>query len=439
MENNNLEKTLGFSAALATVIGGLIGSGVFFKPQAIYTATGGAPGLGLLGWLLAGIITICAGLTAAEIAVVIPKTGGMMMYIKEIYGDRIGFLSGWVQSVLYYPGIIAALGVVFADQFSVIAGTTALKLPVALVVILLLAFLNTLGTKSSGFIQNISTLFKVAVLAILIVLGFILGKGNNPIASPMVAEGISPVSAFGQILLAIFFAFDGWISVTALAGEMKDPGRDLPKAIIGGISIVAAIYLIINVSYLWVLPSSTLANSVSPAGDVATAILGPIGGKLIGVGIMISVFGATNAYIFTGPRVLYALAHDGHLPFGDFFGKVNKNSVPGNAIWAMSILSCIYALSGQFNLLTDFAVFAIWLFIVLTFIGVFILRRKAPDIERSYKVPLYPVVPVIALLAGLFVLINQIFTNTPLAAASIIITLIGLPIYEAMRKKHHEI
>lgn len=436
MENKQLEKTLGFSAAFATVIGGVIGSGVFFKPQAIYTATGGAPGLGLLGWVVAGVITICAGLTAAELAVVIPKTGGMMMYIKEIYGDRIGFLSGWVQSVLYYPGMIAALGVVFADQFSVIAGTTAFKLPVALVVIFAIAFLNTLGTKSSGFIQNISTIFKIAVLAILIVLGFVLGKGNNAIVSPIVGEGINPVSALGQILLAMFFAFDGWISVTALAGEMKNPGKDLPKAIIGGISMVAAIYLIINVSYLWVLPSDVLANSVSPAGDVATAILGPVGGKLIGVGIMISVFGATNAYQFTGSRVLFALAQDGHLPFGDKISKVNKNSVPGNALWIMAIISAIYALSGQFNLLTDFAIFAVWLFISLTFVGVFILRKKAPNVERSYRVPLYPIVPALATLSGLFVLLNQVFTNTMLAAVSILITLVGVPIFEAMKKKN---
>lgn len=435
MENNSLERNLGFTAALSTLIGGVIGSGVFFKPQVIFTATGGAPGLGILGWIVAGIITIAAGLTVAELAVVIPKTGGMMTYIQEIYGKKIGFISGWVQSVLFFPGIIAALAVIFADQFVVLSGMSALKIPVALFTIAILSYLNSLGSKSGSGIQIVSTVCKVLVLVAVIILGFVLGKGGNSIMSPMVAEGVSPVSSMGKILIAIFFAFDGWINVTALAGEMKDPGKDLPRAIVGGISIVAAIYLIINVSYLWVVPADVLASSVSPATTVANTMLGPIGGTVIGIGIMISVFGAVNAYIFTGSRVLFALAQDTHLPKGKFFSQVNKNSVPGKSILGTCVISCIYALSGQFNLLTDFAVFAIWIFIVLSFFGVIILRSRMPHLERSYKVPLYPITPIIAILGGSFVLFNQLFTSTLLAVGGIVIMLIGLPIYLVMDKK----
>ncbi|WAW14968.1 APC family permease [Peptostreptococcus equinus] len=435
MESNKLEKNLGLTAALSTLIGGVIGSGVFFKPQAIYTATGGAPGLGMLGWVLAAIITICAGLTIAELASVIPKTGGMMMYIKEIYGDKVGFVSGWVQSVLFFPGMIAALGVVFADQFVVLSGISYLKLPVAIFTILILVFLNSLGSKSGSLIQNISTICKVLVLVAFIIVGFALGKGNNPITSPMIAEGVNPVSSIGKILMAIFFAFDGWINVTALAGEMKNPGRDLPKAILGGISIVAAIYLLINVSFLWVLPASELANSVSPGSAVALKILGPVGANIIGVGIMISVFGATNAYIFTGSRVLFALGQDKHTPKSEMISKINKSGAPGNSLIILGVISSLYALSGQFNMLTDFAVFSIWIFIVLSFIGVIILRKRKPDIERAYKVPLYPIVPILAIASGLFVLINQLFTSTLLAVGGIVIMLLGLPIYMLMDKK----
>jgi len=435
MENNSLKKNLGFSAALSTLIGGVIGSGVFFKPQVIFTATGGAPGLGIWGWIVAGIITIAAGLTVAELAVVIPKTGGMMIYMKDIYGDKVGFISGWVQSVLFFPGIIAALAVIFADQFVVLSGMNSLKIPVALFTIAILSYLNSLGSKSGSGIQIISTLCKIAVLAVVIVLGFALGKGGNPVMSPLVAEGVSPVSSMGKILIAIFFAFDGWINVTALAGEMKDPGKDLPRAIVGGLSIVAAIYLIINVSYLWVVPADVLANSVSPATTVANTILGPVGGTIIGIGIMISVFGAVNAYIFTGSRVLYALAQDSHLPKGAFLSQVNKNNVPGKSLLGTCIISCIYALSGQFNLLTDFAVFAIWIFIVLSFFGVIILRKRKPELERSYRVPLYPITPIIAIIGGSFVLFNQLFTSTLLAVGGIVIMLIGLPIYIIMDKK----
>lgn len=435
MQTNQLQKTLGLSAALSTVVGGVIGSGVFFKPQAIYTATGGAPGLAILSWIVAGLITIAAGLTVAELAAAIPKTGGMMIYIKEIYGEKIGFLAGWVQSVLFLPGIIAALAVIFADQFTLMSGMSFLKLPIALFVIVVLTYLNTLGTRSGGIIQNLSTICKVAVLVTLIVLGFLLGEGNNPILSPLVASDVNPVSAFGQVLLAIFFAFDGWINVTALAGEIKDPSKNLPKAIIGGLSIVAAIYLIINISYLWVVPASELASSVSPASTVAIKLLGPIGGKVIGVGIMISVFGACNAYVFAGSRVIFALSQTDHFPMGKWISKVNNNNTPRNALITISALSCIYALSGQFNFLTDLAIFSIWIFIVLCFFGVMKLRKEQPHIERQYKVPLYPFIPILAISSGVFVLVNQIITNTPLAAGSIAIMLIGLPIFNYMSKK----
>lgn len=435
MENNQLQKNLGLGAALSTLIGGVIGSGVFFKPQAIYTATGGAPGLGMLGWIVAALITIAAGLTVAELAVVIPKTGGMMMYIEEVYGKKIGFLSGWVQALLFYPGMIAALAVIFSEQFAVLSGMAALKVPLAIVLILLVAFLNSMGSKSGSIIQNISTICKLAVLVGLIILGFVLGEGNNTVITPMTGEGVNVASAFGQILLAIFFAFDGWMNVTALAGEMKNPGKDLPRAIVGGISVVAAVYLIINVSYLWVAPASELANSVSPASLVATRILGPAGAKVIGVGIMVSVFGATNAYLFTGSRVLYALAQSKHLPLSEKIGSLNKNQSPAFALLVLSLIAAVYALSGQFNLLTDLAMFSVWIFIVLSFLAVIKLRKTQPNLERSYKVPLYPIIPLVAIASGLFVLGSQLFNAPLLACGSIAIMLLGLPVYSIYEKK----
>ena len=420
MENNQLQKNLGLGAALSTLIGGVIGAGVFFKPQAIYTATGGAPGLGMLGWVVAALITIAAGLTVAELAVVIPKTGGMMMYIEEVYGKKIGFLSGWVQALLFYPGMIAALAVIFSEQFAVLSGMAALKVPLAIVLILLVAFLNSMGSKSGSIIQNISTICKLAVLVGLIILGFVLGEGNNTVITPMAGEGVNVASAFGQILLAIFFAFDGWMNVTALAGEMKNPGKDLPKAIVGGISVV---------------PASELANSVSPASLVATRILGPAGAKVIGIGMMVSVFGATNAYLFTGSRVLYALAQSKHLPLSEKIGSLNKSQSPAFALLVLSLIAAVYALSGQFNLLTDLALFSVWIFIVLSFLAVIKLRKTQPNLVRSYKVPLYPIIPLVAIASGLFVLGSQLFNAPLLACGSIAIMLLGLPVYSIYEKK----
>ena len=441
MENKQLQKNLGIAAALSTVVGMVIGGGVFFKPQAVYTLTGGAPGLGILAWIIAGIMTITAGLTAAEVSAAIPKTGGMMVYIEEIYGKKLGFLTGWMQTVLFFPATAAAIAVMFGQQAALLLNNSSLVMPMSIGVILLIGILNTFGSKTSGAIQTVSTVCKLIPLGLIIVFGFIKGSGDNPIMNPLVAEGIRPMGIIGQLLVAILFAYDGWINVGALAGEMKNPGKDLPKAIIGGLSIVMAINVVINLAYLWVLPASELAQYASPASIVAEKIFGPVGGKLINVGILVSVFGCLNGYLLTGPRIPYTLANQKLLPAT--FGKLNKNGVPANATLFMVVLSVIYALSGQFNLLSDLSMFAIWAFYTLTFIGVIKLRKTQPDLERPYKVPFYPVIPIISICSGLFVVIDQLFLagmkSSMISLGGVIVTLIGLPVYAVMTKKNSEL
>ena len=441
MENKQLQKNLGIAAALSTVVGMVIGGGVFLKPQAVYTLTGGAPGLGILAWIIAGIMTITAGLTAAEVSAAIPKTGGMMVYIEEIYGKKLGFLTGWMQTVLFFPATAAAIAVMFGQQAALLLNNSSLVMPMTIGVILLIGILNTFGSKTSGAIQTVSTVCKLIPLGLIIVFGFIKGSGDNPIMNPLVAEGIRPMGVIGQLLVAILFAYDGWINVGALAGEMKNPGKDLPKAIIGGLSIVMAINVVINLAYLWVLPASELAQYASPASIVAEKIFGPVGGKLINVGILVSVFGCLNGYLLTGPRIPYTLANQKLLPAT--FGKLNKNGVPANATLFMVVLSVIYALSGQFNLLSDLSMFAIWAFYTLTFIGVIKLRKTQPDLERPYKVPFYPVIPIISICSGLFVVIDQLFLagmkSSMISLGGVIVTLIGLPVYAVMTKKNSEL
>lgn len=441
MENKQLQKSLGIAAALSTVVGMVIGGGVFFKPQAVYTLTGGAPGLGILAWIIAGIMTITAGLTAAEVSAAIPKTGGMMVYIEEIYGKKLGFLTGWMQTVLFFPATAAAIAVMFGQQAALLLNNSSLVMPMSIGVILLIGILNTFGSKTSGAIQTVSTVCKLIPLGLIIVFGFIKGSGDNPIMNPLVAEGIRPMGIIGQLLVAILFAYDGWINVGALAGEMKNPGKDLPKAIIGGLSIVMAINVVINLAYLWVLPASELAQYASPASIVAEKIFGPVGGKLINVGILVSVFGCLNGYLLTGPRIPYTLANQKLLPAT--FGKLNKNGVPANATLFMVVLSVIYALSGQFNLLSDLSMFAIWAFYTLTFIGVIKLRKTQPDLKRPYKVPFYPVIPIISICSGLFVVIDQLFLagmkSSMISLGGVIVTLIGLPVYAIMTKKKPEL
>ena len=438
MEKKQLQKNLGAAAALSTVVGMVIGGGVFFKPQAVYEITGGGPGLGMIAWVLAGIMTITAGLTAAEVSAAIPKTGGMMVYIEEIYGKKLGFLTGWMQSVLFFPATIAAISVMFWQQAAILLGNESLVIPMTVGVILLIGVLNTFGSKTSGAIQTVSTVCKLIPLVLIIVFGFIKGGGNNPIVQPLVAEGISPTGVIGQLLVAILFAYDGWINVGAIAGEMKNPGKDLPKAIVGGLSLVMGVYVVINLAYLWVLPASELAKYASPASAVAEVLFGSIGGKIINVGILVSVFGCINGYLLTGPRITYTLGKQKTIPV--IFGKLNKNDVPANATLLMAVLSALYALSGQFNLLSDLAMFAVWSFYVLTFIGVMKLRKTHPNLNRPYKVPLYPIIPLIAIFSGLFVVLNQLLfagaKSTMMSLGGVVITLIGLPVYSYMTKKY---
>lgn len=437
-ETNGMVKNVGVITAMFTVVGTIIGAGVFFKPQAIYAATGGAPGLGIIGWIVAGIITLCAGLTVAELASTIPKTGGMIVYIREIYGDKLGFLAGWVQVFLYFPGIIAALSVIFADQFVILTGIDWMRMPLILGLIVFVAVFNLLGSKQVSYLGNLATVCKVSVLIIIIIAGFTLGKGNNPIVKPFVAKGVNPFIAGGEVLLAIFYSFDGWINVCALAGEMKNPAKDLAKAMIGGLIIVMSIFIVINIAYLKVLPASTLAHTPAVAQAVVTEIFGSLGGRVVGVGIMISVFGCVTAYSFTGSRVLYALAEEDILPKSKKLIELNKNMVPQNSIILMSTISAIYALSGQFNLLTDFAIFSIWIFIVLTFLAVF-KNRKIKDIKTfGYKIPLYPIVPIIAIIGGVFVLVIQLISSTLLSIGSLLILSIGIPIYNLKNKKSNK-
>ncbi|MDR1773595.1 MAG: amino acid permease [Clostridioides sp.] len=438
MENKNeLKKNLGISTAMATVIGCVIGSGVFFKPQAIYTATGGAPGLGMYAWLITGLICIAAAMTFAEVAIMIPKTGGMVVYLEEAFSKKTGFLAGWMQSIVFYPAMISALAVVFAEQASLFVGD-GYKIPIAIGAIILIMILNNLGSAVGGGVQVLFTICKLIPLILLMIFGFIKGSGTNPVFSPIIAEGLSPAIVLGQLMVAILFAFEGWTNVGAIAGEMKNPGKDLPIAIVGGVSGIMAIYFIINLAYLWVLPADQLMTLSAPASAVAIKIFGNVGGKLISVGIMISVFGAANGFVLSGSRVTYSLAEEGLLPFSKQLAKLNKTQVPTNSVLTVGGLGCIFALSGQFNTLTDLAVFSCWIFYTLTFMAVIRLRKTQPNTPRSYKVPLYPVIPAIAIISGLYVIVNQLFmagsTTRMLAIGSIIITLLGLPVYNRQSK-----
>ncbi|WP_314793314.1 amino acid permease [Eggerthia catenaformis] len=434
MNNGVLKKNLGVTTAISIVVGCVIGSGIFFKPQAIYSATHGAPGLGLLAWIITGIASVCGALTFAEIAIMFPRTGGIVTYLKEAFGETIGFLAGWIQVLVFYPAMISALAVAFSNQLSLFLKTDQYIIVIAIGCIIILAGMNSLGSKPAGRLQIIFTVSKLIPIVLLIIFGFIKGQNDAPLFSPMIGKDINTVVVLGQLMVSVLFAFEGWTGVGAIAGELKNPGKDLPRAIIGGVSIIMAIYLIINIAYLKVIPASSLAFLKAPAAAVAIKLFGNIGGKIIAVGIMISVFGACNGFLMSGSRVAFAMAQEETLPFSSYLSKLNKDKVPFYSIFLVALIGIIYSISGQFNLLTDLAVFSSWLFYTLTFIAVIKLRKDKSFVKREYKVPFYPIIPLIAVISGLFVVINQLFLSgirsTVLSFASLGVLLLGYLYYK---------
>ena len=435
--NNEMKKELGMGAAMATVVGCVIGSGVFFKPTAMYTATGGAPGLAIVAWIVTSLMCLCAAMTFAEIAILMPETGGMPVYLKRVFGDKAGYLCGWMQTVVFYPGLVAALGVAVANQAKLFLGD-GLVVPVAIACILIMVILNCMGAKVGAAAQSIFTVAKLVPLVLIMIFGFIRGNGN-PIFDPMLADGLSMGSVMGQLMIAVLFAFEGWTNVGAIAGEMKDPGKDLPKAIVGGVALIMAVYVVINLAYLGVLPADVMMNLESPASAVAMEIFGDMGGKFVSVGIMISAGGACNGFILSGSRTALYMAEQGDLPCSKALSKISKNGVPANCIYLIGVLGAIYALTGQFDLLTNLGTFVGWVFYTLTFAAVMVYRKQAPDAKREYKVPAYPVIPVIAIVSGCYVLINQLFMcgmgTTMIAVGGIVLVLIGLPVRAIFAKK----
>ncbi len=438
-KGTELERNMGVMSATSIVVGCVIGAGVFFKPYAIYQATGGAPGLGLLSWIIGGLISIFGALTFAEIAVLIPRTGGMVTYLGEVYDRRIGFLAGWMQVVIFYPAYLAGYGVKVGTELSGLLGVD-IAMPVGILIIAGVVALNVFGSGAASKFQIVSTVCKLIPLFLITIVGFILGRSGAPVMTPVVGEGIGAGSALGTTLLAVLFAFEGWTNVGAIAGEMKDPARDLPKAIVGGVSIIMAVYLLINIAYIRVIPASELMNIQSPAAAVATKLFGNAGGTIIAVGIIISVIGAGNGFLLSGSRVAYYLASEKMLPCSGKLAELNSKRVPANSIILVGTLAALYSLIGQFDLLTDMGTFSCWIFYTLTFLCVIRMRRVHPELERKYKVPGYPVIPALAIASGLFVVISQLFMSGSsgrlMALASVAITLIGLPVYLAVQKKN---
>ena len=423
---------------MATVVGSVIGAGVFFKIGTI-TAQTGSTSMTLFVWILAGIISIASGLTISEIAASL-KINGAIKYLDYTYGRVWGFLFGWAQMIVYFPAQIGALSSIFGVQFVSLFGIKArYSNLIAILLVLFLLGINLIGTKFSSKMQSVITILKIIPIALIIIWGlFNPTKIPAPIIPLTVGTGHSFPTAISQGLLSALFAFEGWIVVTNLANEVKNPEKDLSRAIILGLSAITLIYVLINYTFMTVLPIDHLTNNNNAAFQASMKLFGQFGGKLVTVGILISVYGAVNAFMLTGMRTPYILAQDNLLPFSNKIGKANIDTgVPVVGAFIVDAIAIVMILLGNFTVLTDMLVFVMWTFNTMLSVAVIILRKREPELKRPFKVPWYPIIPIISVIGGIFIVVSTIINQFVLSIIGIGLTLLGLPIYYYMQKKNN--
>ena len=432
-----MKRQISFGQALATVVGSVIGAGVFFKIGTI-TAQTGSTSITLFVWILAGLISIASGLTVSEIAASL-KINGAIKYLDYTYGRVWGFLFGWAQMIVYFPAQIGALSSIFGVQFVSLFGIEAkYSNLIAILLVIFLLGINLIGTKFSSKMQSVITVLKIIPIALIIIWGlFNSDKIPAPILPLTVGAGHSFPGAISQGLLSALFAFEGWIVVTNLANEVKNPEKDLSRAIILGLSAITLIYVLINYTFMTVLPIDQLVNNNNAAFQASMKLFGQFGGKLVTIGILISVYGAVNAFMLTGMRTPYILAQDNLLPFSNKIGKANIHTgVPVIGALIVDAIAIIMILLGNFNVLTDMLVFVMWTFNTMLSIAVVILRKREPELKRPFKVPWYPIIPLISVIGGVFIVVSTIINQFVLSLIGIVLTLLGLPIYYYMQNKN---
>ncbi|HEX4480843.1 MAG TPA: amino acid permease [Rudaea sp.] len=433
-----LPRKLGLVTGMAVVVGVIIGSGIFRVPSPIAGAAGNLTSVALV-WILGGIVALFGALSIAELAAMYPAAGGPYVYLREAYGRPLAFLFGWMW-LLTTPISWAAQSLMFAEYLSLFVPIpTAVQHMVAALLIILVAAANYRSVKLGAAIQNVSTIAKVLAIVGLSVAIFALAPGGE--ANPLHAEplGAANWSGIGIGLIAALWAYDGWENLTTLSGEVRNPGRNLPLALIGGVLLVIVVYLLINAAYLRALPLSQLASSTSVAADAAGTVMGRVGASVVGALVMLSVFGTLNGSILSSPRVFFAMAEDGL--FFKTVGRVHpKFETPYVAIGFSVALAVIYVLLRDFMQLAEGYVLGVWPFLALCAIGLFVLRRRLPDFPRAYRALGYPVVPALFVLATFLVVANALYAQFWSTIVSILITLAGVPLYflwMAWQRRHN--
>ncbi len=433
MNNNENEHhlipRLGYWTTLAIVIGAVIGSGIFKKP-ALMSQQLGSPELLIAVWVIAGIVTLFGALTNAEIAGFITSTGGQYKYFEKMYGKAFAFLYGWSLFAVIQCGSIASISYVFGEYSQNFvhlfrfpeAMELAYKIHIPFIgiiyplqnigvklvtcgLITLLSLVNCIDVRLGGSIASIFTTSKIVAILILVFFGFIY-QGGSVQNFTNVGGNMGNINMFTGIIAALsgaFWAYDGWNNITYIAGEVKNSQRNIPLALFFGTLIIISVYILINLAYLYVMPVFAMSKSTLVAADVARISIGEFGAGFVSGAVLLSTFGTSNGTILASARVYYAMAHDNM--FFKSIGKVHKTRrTPINALALQAVWSCALVLSGTFDTLTDMLIFVSWIFYAFGAYGVFVLRKKMPDVVRPYKVWGYPYVPTIfVIFASVFV------------------------------------
>jgi len=450
MAKVELKRDLGPWAAASIVVGTVIGSGIFLVPHEM-VARVGTPGMVFIVWIFGGLLSLAGSLSYAELAAAIPEAGGEYAYLREAYGPIWGFLYSWTQMFVAKSGSIATLAtgfLIYLTNFFPRLDTVfyRISLPVgpgggplelrygqlfAIALILALAWLNYYGVKLGGEVQVVITAIKVALIAGIVIVGLGFGSAHAPAAAPVVAGG---TAGFFAALAAALWAYDGWNNVVMVASEVREPQRNLPRALVLGTAAVIGIYLLANAAYFHVLTAGEVAGNPRVAGEMMRRILGNAGAGAVSVAAMISIFAALNGSILTGSRVPYAAARDGYF-FRALAGVNSRYHTPGPSILALSTWAALLVLSGGYRELFTLLIFPSWILYGMTTAAVLVLRRKKPDLPRPYKTVGYPIIPIIFVLVACAFILSTLRDSPRESLMGIGLIVLGLPFYTYWSKR----
>ena len=427
----DLARTLTRTDLVLLLTGTVIGSGIFLVPGGVLLQTGGHVGLALTVWFLGGVLSLLGALTYGELGATDPAAGGIYIYIRDAFGRLPAFLYGWTLFFVISSGSLATLAVAFSRYLDQLIDLSPLVARlVSVLVIVVIALINVVGTRKSANVQNVTTAVKVAAIVVMSVALIVLGDPTQAVGGQPWPE-IGPtalLSGMGAAMIGVLWAYEGWQYVTFAAGETVEPERNFPRAMFIGTAALIAIYLLPNIAYVSALGREGVMRSDRVASEAVTALMGSAAGNLIAVAILVSIFSAANGLTLTAPRVYFAMARDGVF-FRRLAGVHPRFGTPAFAIVVSSAWAVLLAATGTFEQLLTYVVFAGWIFYALGAASIFVYRRTRPTANRPFTVPLYPLTPLLFIVAAAAIVLNTFIVQPRRAAVGLAGVLIGVPAY----------